>query len=567
MPRARGLRFVLDMVMLSPVRSVTLILLVLAAGIAEGIGIAAFLPILTAAGVPTEQAGAIQIIDQAMAWLGIQPDVVVLLPLVALIFVVKGGLVFGSNVAIGYSATAFGTRQRRKLMRGLLSARWSYLMVQPVGVFANVITTDTTRGTGAYMSTFRMIAEAIQVGVYFVIALAISPPATGLAGVGGAAILVSMSYLVVLARRAGADQQHSFRSLVNRLVDQFGGIKPIKAMGAEGLVAPFFEKETQRLDQSLRRGVFSQAALVSMQEPLVILLICTGTYAAVTVFALDIGTVVVLALVFYRAASKINKMQTQYQKVAVAEPFVRAVMEQTAAAKHVREPRGNGIVPELKQGIELEGVSLAYGDNVVLDSASMRIEAGHITALIGPSGSGKTTLVDLVVGLIQPQAGRVLIDGRPLADLDVARWRRIIGYVPQELALFNDTVLANITLGDTEIGRAEAQEALRAAEALSFVEQLPHGLDTRVGERGAKLSGGQRQRISLARALAHNPSLLVLDEPTTALDPAAEQAFCRTLRSFAGKLSMLVISHQPALTEIADTVYLVADGRVQLPPA
>src|SRR5690606_21587447 len=147
---------------------------------------------------------------------------------------------------------------------------------------------------------------------------------------------------------------------------------------------------------------------------------------------------------------------------------------------------------------------------------------GKLTTLIGPSGAGKTTLSDVLLGLVRPRSGQILVDGVPLEELNLEQWRELVGYVPQELFLFHDTVMNNVTLGDPHITPEEVREALEAAGAWSFVEQLPQGMDTVVGERGTLLSGGQRQRISIARALVRKPKLLLLDEVTSALDPATE---------------------------------------------
>jgi ATP-binding cassette subfamily C protein len=191
------------------------------------------------------------------------------------------------------------------------------------------------------------------------------------------------------------------------------------------------------------------------------------------------------------------------------------------------------------------------------------IPAGHLVCLAGPSGSGKTTIMDIVCGLIRPQQGQVKIDEVPLPEINLSRWRRRIGYVPQELILFHDTLYANVTLGDDRISAAQVEEALRVAEAWEFVEHLPEGLDTVVGERGIRFSGGQRQRISIARALLRRPLLLVLDEATANLDPATEKELCKTFARLRGQVTILAATHQPALTHVADAVYRVHKGRVE----
>jgi ATP-binding cassette subfamily C protein len=185
---------------------------------------------------------------------------------------------------------------------------------------------------------------------------------------------------------------------------------------------------------------------------------------------------------------------------------------------------------------------------------------------VGPSGVGKTTVVDLITGLLQPQEGEILIDDIPLAEIDLRHWRQMIGYVPQETLLLNDTVLVNVTLGEKKLKAEDAEAALRAAGAWVFVQDLPKGIFAVVGERGHKLSGGERQRIAIARALVHQPKLLILDEATTALDPENEAIVCETLRKLKGKLTILGISHQPAILAVAERAYHLEDGKAFLVP-
>jgi ATP-binding cassette subfamily C protein len=194
----------------------------------------------------------------------------------------------------------------------------------------------------------------------------------------------------------------------------------------------------------------------------------------------------------------------------------------------------------------------------------LSIPAGSFTAIVGPSGAGKTTIVDLFTGLIRPQQGHVWIDDLLLEQVDLRQWRRMIGYVPQETFLLHDSVFLNVTLGDANMTEADVDEALRAAGAWDFVSALPMGIRSSVGERGAALSGGQRQRIAIARALAHRPKLLILDEITSALDPDSEAAICRTLQGLRGQLTILAISHQPAIVQAADSVYRLERGHVSL---
>jgi ATP-binding cassette subfamily C protein len=260
---------------------------------------------------------------------------------------------------------------------------------------------------------------------------------------------------------------------------------------------------------------------------------------------------------------KLSKIQSQYQQIAIFQSGYWSMMETLKFAQKMREQKLGDRKPELKKSIRLEGVTFAYPKNSVFDNVSLVFPAGEVTAIVGPSGAGKTTIVDLVIGLLRPQKGEIWVDDLPLEKVDLKQWRRMIGYVPQETLLLHDSIFMNVTLGDPDITEQEVEEALRKAEIWEFVKTRRKGMRSSVGQRGLMLSGGQRQRIAIARALVRKPKLLVLDEATTALDPKNETAVCQTLRKLRGEITILAISHQPAVLEVADLAYRVKDGTVE----
>jgi len=220
--------------------------------------------------------------------------------------------------------------------------------------------------------------------------------------------------------------------------------------------------------------------------------------------------------------------------------------------------------PSLTSGIELSNVNFSYGRGSVLEDVSISIPAGRITTFVGESGSGKTTIADLILGLFIPDSGQIFIDGIDLNKIDMEKWRTTIGYVPQEVLMFNDTIEANIILGDQTLTRADVRRALELSGLLDFVDSLTDGVETLVGERGMMISGGQRQRLALARALVHRPHLLILDEATSALDPQTEAEIVASVQQQAGEMTVLAITHQKSWVDAADRVYQVDRGRARL---
>ncbi len=299
----------------------------------------------------------------------------------------------------------------------------------------------------------------------------------------------------------------------------------------------------------------------ALQEPILVSLMCVGVFFAVAAFHMALSSVIVLVLVFYRMLTRINSMQSKYQSMVAEASALWSIVDLIERAKAEREDAGGSERPRLDRAVELRDVCISYGGQTVLDRLDLELPAGRITAIVGLSGAGKTTVVDLITGLVEPESGRVRVDGVPLCEIDLRAWRGAIGYVPQETILLNDSIRTNVTFGDPEVTDAQIEKALRDADLWDFAARLPDGIDTGVGERGALLSGGQRQRVAIARALVHEPRLLVLDEATAALDAASESEIWASVEQLRGRTTVVAISHQPALVAIADRVYRLENGR------
>jgi ATP-binding cassette, subfamily C, bacterial len=462
---------------------------------------------------------------------------------------------------VGYAVAEFSTGLQARLIQNLFRARWDYLVQHRSGRVASAMGGQADRAGRAYYLAAMFFAQVIQTTGYLVVAFVVSwPLALASLGLGGM-MTVLLHSLIRAARKAGARQTRSTRELVTFLLDTLNNVKPLRAMAKERAFTNLLEAKTAALRKALRRQVVSAEGLRNGNEILAAICLGVGFFVAISIWQVPIVDLMVVGVLLSRTTSGVAKIQQQWQKALMVESAfveVQELIAETSAAPEQNPGRRQAL---LERECRLEDVSFAHVNIPVLHAVSLIVPTGQITVLTGPSGAGKTTIADLILGLYQPDQGQVLVDDVPLREIDLASWRSLVGYVPQELVLFHDSIFANVALGERRIGEAEVQHALEVAGAWEFVRRLPDGLMTHVGESGAKLSGGERQRIALARALVAKPRLLILDEVTSALDPDTEWQICRRIRELSGEMAVLAITHRPAFLDIADVIYRVEGGR------
>ena len=554
-----------------PGRSALMLGCLFLAAFAEGIGLTTLLPLLAlvAKGSAATAANPSQLEMRVQAVLhsvGLEATLGVMVIIVVAAMVVKAGLVLLAQRQVGYTVAHVATDLRLSLLRALLATRWEYYVRQPTGQLANAYATEAFRASQAYLLGTTMVALGLQALVYSTIAIAVSWQVTLGAGLIGGTAIYFLNRFVQMSRQAGKRETRLIKSVLGRLTDILWAVKPLKAMGRQPLVTPLLEKETRKLNKALRRDVLSKETLSALQEPMLVATIAGGLYVAVANWGFALDRVLVLAVLFGRLLSHLNGIQKQMQRMANFESAYWSIAETIRECEAMREISTGTKSPTLERDIVLDHVTLSYGDRDVLSDLSLTVPAGRVTVLIGPSGAGKTSIVDLVTGLVRPKGGEIRVDGVPLDQIDLEAWRRRIGYVPQEMLLLHESVRTNVTLGDPALNERDVEKALRAAGAWDFVSALPEGMDTHVGERGARLSGGQRQRIAIARALVHKPLLLILDEATANLDPDTAAAITATMRDLSSEITILAVSHQMVLLDSAHLVYRIDAGGAESMP-
>ena len=557
------MRTLLTYIMVFPRRSAFVMVALLAAGVAEGLSLTALLPLLSIAVGDTGESGIGQFMMQALQKIGISPTLDTILLIIVSGMFLKGLILLIANRQVGYTVAHVATALRLDLIEALLASRWQYYLRQPVGALANSVATEAYRAANGFEHSVNVLALSIQVTVYAIVALFISWQATVASLLIGMFLLIVLHRLVRATRRAGAKQTRLLRELLTYLSDVLSSVKSLKAMSRDNVADAILHEQTQQLEKATRREVMNRAALMALQEPILAALTASGLYLALMVWQLSLPEVMVMVFLLTRILGLLNKTQRRFQQLTVQESAYWALRKAAEDARGAAERTTGEREPTLQKGINLSHVIFDYGSKSIFKDLDIEIPIKSFTAVMGPSGVGKSTLLDLLCGLTEPKSGEVLIDEISLHDINLRQWRHMIGYVSQDTILLHDTILNNILVGEPALDSADAERALKQAGAWSFVSALPEGMQTIVGERGGLLSGGQRQRIAIARALAHRPQLLLLDEPTSALDPESEQTICETLQQLSADLTIVAVSHQPAVINAADNVFILSNGEAE----
>lgn len=380
------------------------------------------------------------------------------------------------------------------------------------------------------------------------------------------AVAAVLLFSLAPAVRRAADDSHQSFVLVNRsMVEGLHGVKALQIAVTTNVVADEHARHRAALAHARQRSVF--LAAVSRQTLEAAVTLGIGLLAA-GLFALQTGAEALASLglvvaVAFRALPSISRLVGTLNGMRSAIVSLERIQEELQHAT-THEDREEQKSPTFAREIRFCDVSYTYrgAQGPALDGISFDIPAGSSIGIVGSSGAGKTTMVDLLLGLLEPTGGRITVDGVPLDRANILGWRRIIGYVPQDVFMLDSVIRDNVVFAgrDSPAPDDEVWAALEQAQLAEFVSSLPNGLDTLIGERGARISGGQRQRIGIARALYRQPSLLVLDEATSALDLVTEAAIAETIESLDRSITKVIIAHRLTTVRGCDTIVFLSHG-------
>ncbi len=492
---------------------------------------------------------------------GIEYTIGNLLAIIATLFMLKSLVTIGGEIGRSSVYTDFERDIRDDLAVGLLGTRWAYVRDQRAGNILNLITQQASRAGSAISQGMKLLSEVGTVAIYSAFAMFISPIGTLLL----VAILGVMGFLIRYVFRSltmyGKYSLEHNNRLMQRLNEMILGFKVVKAEAVENIVGTRIKVETGSIKHMAMRGNVIRAIFASTLEPGII--IALGSVLLLRAIGITtLGEAGVIGLLLLRAVQRVYGAAVSVTGVADALPSLEAVTIGKTQIGSSPEPDGHRSASTF-ESVRLDNVSFEYQSGLpVLSKVTLDVRRGEFIGIVGSSGSGKTTLVDILLGLIEPSSGHIFVNEIPLSQIRKEEWRRRVGYVPQEIVLFNESVLDNVSMGRTQVSNDDAIRAIDISQATKLVESLPNGLTTLVGDRGLKLSGGERQRLALARAIAIKPELLILDEATSSLDTVAELEFQKAIHAMRSKFTIIAVAHRLSTVLDADRIAVFESGRL-----
>jgi subfamily B ATP-binding cassette protein MsbA len=495
-----------------------------------------------------------------MEWLLLLPVAIILLSLS------KGIFFYGQAYLMNFVGLRVVFDIRQKLYNHLQTLSLSFFTRTPTGIVISRITNDVNLIQGSVSNAITGLLKDVftilgLIGVVFyqnwklaIVALAIFPFA-----------IIPIKKFGKRIRKFSRKGQQRMGLIVTFLHETITGHRIVKAFNMEDYEKRRFAEETERLFKIFIKAVRIRALSHPLMEVLggiaVAIIIWVGGYSVIR-GELTPGTFfsfTTALMMLYAPIRDLNKLNLEIQEGMAAASRVFELLDTTP---DVKEEEGAISLPPVSRGIDFNKISFKYDEEMVLKDIILHVKKGEVIALVGMSGAGKTSLVNLLPRFYDVEKGQILIDGSDIRRATLKSLRDQIGLVTQQTILFNDTVRNNIAYGNLKSTDAEIIEVARAANAHDFIQKLPQGYDTIIGEQGVKLSGGERQRISIARALLKNAPILILDEATSSLDSDSETEVQKALEELMKDRTVFVIAHRLSTIRNADRIIVLSEGQI-----
>lgn len=455
-------------------------------------------------------------------------------------------------------------RLRTQLYDAVRFADWQKLSAYQQADLIGLFTTQCSQVSNGVSCLIRLFTSLISAAVQIVIACWMSVPITLAVIICGMGMMALFLPMRKKARLYGDEMIAVSRAFYGELFHQLNSVKEIRTYGVE----ESHRKRFCGISDKFRQTQVAYAKVSSLPS-MASALASGGILTGVVIFSasfreLDMTKVVILVLIFSRLWPLFSAWQSQFQMLQTNLPALQKLKSTINNLKSSAVAQTSEKELTFTKTVQISHVGFRYQseENAVLEDVSFSLYAGKITALVGRSGAGKSTTADLLMGFLTPDSGQILVDGCPLTSENRTAWRKNIGYIPQTPLLLNASVRENLQRFHPEATESDMISALKQAVAWDFVQKLPQGLDTLLGDRGIRLSGGERQRIVLARVLLGHPKLIVLDEATSALDYESEHAIRDVLDDLRKDTAILIIAHRLATVMIADEAVVLENGRV-----
>ena len=449
------------------------------------------------------------------------------------------------------------------LFQRFLCAQWPFFVANSYGVLGNTLMRETEKIGLAFEEMAKILSNVIRASVYLGVAVFLSWQLTGLAVVLTGLALMPFFLLGRLTYRIGAIHTRAGNEFQGVVIETLSAAKLILGFGNQrrslrALISSLGPYLTTAVQFTMVRLITPLAF-----EPVGLLIAFTVLYLGYSSYRLDLSSLFIILYVLRAGADMLMQATNDQNNLQNILPSLEQIDRLKEEAGRMAQPSGTRPFARLEREIMFRGVRFAYPNHAdTLQDITLVVPKGKMTAVVGRSGAGKTTLIDLLMGFYEAQAGQVLVDGVPLHEFDILSWRQRIGFVPQDPFLFHASIQENLLWANERASPADVEEACERANAREFIEQLPHRLETVVGDRGIRLSGGQRQRIALARALLRKPELLILDEATSALDSHSELLIQESVEQISRSITVVAIAHRLSTIKKADCIHVLEKGSI-----